>query len=122
MLILMAIVLAINIVALAFAGKAWFAAIAVYLAYVMAALGAVIAGIGAKIALMQHGDFMIGGIITVVGGFIMVQGLMAATGANSMNGTPMTMANQAAPTLLATAAGALAAGSSKASMNQAAMQ
>lgn len=112
-LILMALVLVINVIALAFSNTQWFKEIAVALAYVMAAMGAVICGIGAKIAMMQHGDFMIGAIVGVVGGFITVQGLMAATGANSLNGTPMSMANQAAPTLLATAAGALAAASAK---------
>ena len=121
-LILMGIVLAINIVALVFGGKAWFTAIAAYLAGIMCALGAVICGLGIAIAAMKHGDFMIGAIVGVVGAFICIQGAMAVTGANSMSGTPMTMANQAAPTLLATAAGALAAGSKAVSLRNAAMQ
>jgi hypothetical protein len=111
---LMAAVLVINILALALSNTVWLKAHAALLAGIMCGMGAIIMGLGATIALMKHGDFLIGGICSLIGGFICVQGAMAVSGANSLSGTPMTIVNQAAPTLIATAVGALAAGANAA--------
>jgi len=118
---LLALVFIINAIAIAFSDAQWTKDYSVALGWVECALGAAIAGIGVRIATMEHGDYMIGGILGAVGAFIAVQGLFVARGWNALVGEgPMNIVNSACPTMIAAAVGGLAAASSK--MSQAAMQ
>ncbi|HXT00795.1 MAG TPA: hypothetical protein VN915_08995 [Elusimicrobiota bacterium] len=117
-MILIGIVTVLSLVALMLSGTQYLKTIALYFLGIVAALGAAIAAIGVAIATMKHGDFMIGGILGVVGGFIAYSAL-ASWGAAT---TAEVLVVQPAGVLIASAVGELAAMSGKAKMNQAAMQ
>lgn len=111
-MILLGIVMALSLAAMIFSKMPPYGTgIAHYLCMMAALLGVVIAGIGARIATMTHGDFMIGGIIGVVGGFIAVASVVSLGHAT---GT-IAMLTQPAAILVASAAGELAAASKKSS-------
>ncbi|OGS38426.1 MAG: hypothetical protein A2506_08645 [Elusimicrobia bacterium RIFOXYD12_FULL_66_9] len=91
----------------------WLAAVATALKYAIVAMGAVICGLGIKIATMDGGDFMIGAILGAAGAYVAYQAWVNV----AVETVGEAMVTVAAETLIATAVGGLTAASAGAPSN-----
>jgi hypothetical protein len=109
-MIMMGIVMILSIIAMAVKNvPPYGTGIALALCAIACGLGVAIAGMGIAIATMKHGDFMIGGIVAVVGGFIATAA--AVSFGHATSAIPLVL--QPAGVLIASALGELAAMSGK---------
>ena len=114
-LALMTIVTILLIMAKFFSDSTIMKEYAAVICMIVAALGAVIAGMGVMIAAMTHGDFMIGGIVALVGAYVSYSAFKVL--GNAGDAGPIDagdMESMAAKPLIAAAVGELALGSSAA--------